>query len=157
MHQGEHLSEEMVEQLALALTTTVMPVVDEVLRTLRLATPADSRQLRTMGDRLANASSRATQLIAPLPAHDERAANSDAEENERAGGEARARENAIRATFEQRVHGPILGRLSACAMALNFYAAEADSHADQRSDLIIRAVIDHLQATRKALHGLSEP
>ncbi|MEX1077659.1 MAG: hypothetical protein WED09_00935 [Homoserinimonas sp.] len=56
-------------------------------------------------------------------------------------------ENRIRQELYEVMHGPILGRLSSCAMALNFLAAEADTASSDRITTVTTAVLDHLNQT----------
>lgn len=60
-------------------------------------------------------------------------------------------ENRIRQELYDVMHGPILGRLSSCAMALNFLAAEADAVPRERITTVTTAVLDHLSQTMQDL------
>jgi hypothetical protein len=64
-------------------------------------------------------------------------------------------ENQVRLQLSELMHGPIQGRLAACAMALNFHSAEIDSAPDGRTDFITATVLSHLEAASDDLVGLS--
>jgi hypothetical protein len=53
------------------------------------------------------------------------------------------------------MHGPIYGRLSACAMALNFHAAELQQGGTERTDFIMTTVREYLDAAFRDLELLS--
>jgi hypothetical protein len=53
------------------------------------------------------------------------------------------------------LHGPIHGRLSACAMALNFYSAELRQGGTERSEYIMETVRDYLEAASRDLELLT--
>jgi hypothetical protein len=61
-------------------------------------------------------------------------------------------ENRIRGELYDIMHGPILGRLSSCAMALNFLASDAGTVSSERITAVTAAVLDHLGQTT---HDLS--
>jgi hypothetical protein len=63
-------------------------------------------------------------------------------------------ENVIRDQLAQVMHGPILGRLAACAMALNFHAAEVGSVPAERTEHVVRSVAEHLDAATADLDSL---
>jgi hypothetical protein len=71
---------------------------------------------------------------------------------ERAAEEAEA----ARAQLSAVTHGPILGRLAACAMALNFHAAEGDAGSAERGEFVARSVLEHLEAVLADLALLQE-
>jgi len=50
----------------------------------------------------------------------------------------------IREQVSALTHGPLRGRLAACAMALNFHAAEIATSAPKRTEFIIASVREHL-------------
>lgn len=77
-------------------------------------------------------------------------------EAERAEADAFAAkdENIIRDQLADVMHGPILGRLAACAMALNFHAAEVGSVPAERTESVVNAVIEHLDAAAADLDSL---
>lgn len=80
----------------------------------------------------------------------------DAIEAERVEFEAAAqeRENSIRGQLAEVLHGPVLGRLAACAMALNFHAAELESAPHERTEQVTSAVLNHLDAVTTDLNAL---
>ena len=80
----------------------------------------------------------------------------DAIEAERAELEATARdqESSIRDQLAELLHGPVLGRLSACAMALNFHAAELGTAPRERTEQVTSAVLKHLDAAATDLNTL---
>lgn len=61
----------------------------------------------------------------------------------------------VRAQVTQLLHGPIQGRLSACAMALSFHAADP-SPDPSRTEYITTSVLDHLDAVARDLEALAE-
>lgn len=68
---------------------------------------------------------------------------------------AAAEENAIREQLEQLMHGPVLGRLAACAMALNFHAAVVGTVPTDRTTHVVNAVAGHLDAATADLNALT--
>jgi hypothetical protein len=54
------------------------------------------------------------------------------------------------------MHGPIQGRLSACAMALNFHAASADPMDPDRIATVTAAVLNHLTLASRDLEALGK-
>lgn len=60
-------------------------------------------------------------------------------------------ENRVRRELHDVMHGPILGRLSACAMALNFLATEAATVPTERITTVTSAVIGHLNDAARDL------
>lgn len=64
-------------------------------------------------------------------------------------------ENDVRLQLSELMHGPIQGRLAACAMALNFHSAEMDTATEGRTDFITATVLTHLEAASDDLVGLS--
>jgi hypothetical protein len=80
----------------------------------------------------------------------------DIETETRAGErDATTAENAVRAELVELIHGPIQGRLAACAMALNFHADEVGSSLGKEEHVIIAAVLEQLDALREELSALS--
>lgn len=77
------------------------------------------------------------------------------EETRRWEEAAAAEENSIRGQLSVLMHGPIQGRLAACAMALNFHAAEADTAASDKTHVVTNAVLEHLDAASGDLDSLS--
>ncbi|MEX1077657.1 MAG: hypothetical protein WED09_00925 [Homoserinimonas sp.] len=75
---------------------------------------------------------------------------------EHATTEARAAraENDIRDQLARVVHGPVLGRLAACAMALNFHAAEIGNVPSERTEHVAGTVAKHLEAAAAELNSL---
>lgn len=67
---------------------------------------------------------------------------------------AAAEENAIRSQLSVLMHGPVQGRLAACAMALNFHAAGAGSASGETTEFITNAVLEHLDAASSDLDAL---
>jgi hypothetical protein len=61
------------------------------------------------------------------------------------------RRHSVREQLALVTHGPLRGRLAACAMALNFHAAELDSTSADRTEYISTSVLEHLA---DALHEL---
>lgn len=61
----------------------------------------------------------------------------------------------VRTQVAQLLHGPIQGRLSACAMALSFHAADP-SPDPSRTAYITTSVLDHLDAVARDLEALAE-
>lgn len=77
------------------------------------------------------------------------------EETRRWAEAAAEDENTIRGQLSVLMHGPIQGRLAACAMALNFHAAEAGTADSDKTQLVTNAVLDHLDAASGDLDSLS--
>ena len=78
-------------------------------------------------------------------------------QREQAREESKAEEARVRAQVAELLHGPIQGRLSACAMALGFHAA-AETPADAaRTAFITTSVLDHLTAVANDLEALAHP
>jgi hypothetical protein len=69
---------------------------------------------------------------------------------------ATTRENELRYQLERVVHGPILGRLSACAMAVNFHVAQESAATCPRAFTLCGAVLEHLDAIRDDLTTLTD-
>jgi len=65
------------------------------------------------------------------------------------------REEKIRAQVGQLLHGPILGRLSACVMALNFFLAEPEHKRGLRRTTTTEGVLAHLRLVSNDLEELS--
>ena len=65
-------------------------------------------------------------------------------------------ENLIRDQLAEIMHGPVLGRLAACAMALNFHAAEIDTVPPERTEHVVNAVAEHLDAATADLDSLTK-
>jgi hypothetical protein len=65
------------------------------------------------------------------------------------------REEKIRAQVSHLLHGPILGRLSACVMALNFYLAEPENKRGLRRTATTEGVLAHLRLVSSDLEELS--
>ena len=65
------------------------------------------------------------------------------------------REEKIRAQVTQLLHGPILGRLSACVMALNFFLAEPEHKRGLRRTATTEGVLAHLRLVSTDLEELS--
>lgn len=76
-------------------------------------------------------------------------------EREADEAEAAIEENIIREQLSQVMHGPVLGRLAACAMALNFHAAEVDASPTERTEQVVMAVAEHLDAAAADLESLT--
>ena len=53
-------------------------------------------------------------------------------------------------------HGPLRGRLAACAMALNFHAAEIGSTTPARTEYITTSVLEHLSSAMDELDALGQ-
>jgi MFS family permease len=68
---------------------------------------------------------------------------------------SRAREDEIKAQVAQLLHGPILGRLSACIMALNFFLAEPEHKRGLRRTATTEGVLAHLRLVSVDLEQLS--
>lgn len=66
-----------------------------------------------------------------------------------------AREAEITLKVSELLHGPILGRLSACIMALNFYLAESEESRGLRRDATTTGVLAHLQLVADDLEKLA--
>lgn len=66
------------------------------------------------------------------------------------------REGAIKAQVSQLLHGPILGRLSACIMALNFFLAEPEHKRGLRRTATTEGVLAHLRLVSIDLEQLSD-
>jgi hypothetical protein len=60
----------------------------------------------------------------------------------------------IRNQVSALTHGPLRGRLAACAMALNFHAAEIGTSPPARTEFIIASVREHLAEVRDELDSL---
>lgn len=69
---------------------------------------------------------------------------------------AAAREEATREQFTTLMHGPILGRLSACVMALNFHASGGGGTAASRAQVAAQ-VIAHLDLVAADLDDMTAP
>lgn len=65
------------------------------------------------------------------------------------------REEKIRTQVSQLLHGPILGRLSACVMALNFFLAEPEHKRGLRRTATTEGVLAHLRLVSNDLEELS--
>lgn len=74
---------------------------------------------------------------------------------ERLDESAEADEQRVRAHVTQLLHGPIQGRLSACAMALSFHAAAETPPDASRTDYIVTSVLEHLDAVARDLEALA--
>jgi hypothetical protein len=70
---------------------------------------------------------------------------------------ATAIENAVRNQLEFDVHGPILGRLSACVMAISFYLAHQTDASRTQPFNLTSAILSHLDAVRDDLASLIKP
>ena len=68
---------------------------------------------------------------------------------------SRAREERIAAQVNEILHGPILGRLSACVMALNFFLAEPDHSKGLRRKATTEGVLAHLELITHDLEKLT--
>ena len=68
---------------------------------------------------------------------------------------SRAREERIAAQVREILHGPILGRLSACVMALNFFLAEPDHTRGLRRTATTEGVLAHLELITQDLEKLT--
>lgn len=77
-------------------------------------------------------------------------------EREHSESEALVDEARVRAQVAELVHGPIQGRLSACAMALGFHAATEPPPDTARATFITTAVLDQLSAVSKDLGALAD-
>jgi hypothetical protein len=62
----------------------------------------------------------------------------------------------IRAQVSTLTHGPLRGRLAACAMALNFHAAEIGMTTPERTEFIVTSVREHLAEVLAELDSLGE-
>jgi len=69
---------------------------------------------------------------------------------------ATAREEATREQFTSLMHGPVLGRLSACVMALNFHAAGGGGTAESRAQ-VAEQVLAHLDLVAADLEDMTAP
>jgi hypothetical protein len=69
---------------------------------------------------------------------------------------AATRENVVRYQVERAMHGPILGRLSACAMAVNFHVAQESAATGPRAFTLCGAVLEHLDAIQDDLTTLTD-
>ena len=69
--------------------------------------------------------------------------------------QSKDREETIRAQVSQLLHGPILGRLSACVMALNFFLAEPEHKRGLRRTATTEGVLAHLRLVSNDLEELS--
>ena len=69
--------------------------------------------------------------------------------------QAHGREQKIRKQVSQLLHGPILGRLSACVMALNFFLAEPEHKRGLRRTATTEGVLAHLRLVSIDLEELS--
>lgn len=69
--------------------------------------------------------------------------------------ESDAEEAIVRAQLSTVLHGPVQGRLSACVMALNFYASDLGENAPERTSYITTAVLGHLDAAAADLDELA--
>lgn len=68
---------------------------------------------------------------------------------------SRKREERIAAQVNEILHGPILGRLSACVMALNFFLAEPDQTRGLRRNATTEGVLAHLKLITQDLEKLT--
>jgi hypothetical protein len=77
-------------------------------------------------------------------------------ESERAAldAEFELRRREIRGAMTTLTHGPLRGRLAACAMALNFHAAEIGSTTPERTAYITSTVLEHLTSAMEELDSL---
>lgn len=78
-------------------------------------------------------------------------------ERERVEHDAQSEEARVRAQVTALLHGPIQGRLSACAMALGFHADTQPPPDADRTAFITSSVLDHLAAVARDLEALSAP
>jgi hypothetical protein len=62
--------------------------------------------------------------------------------------------NDIRGQVSALTHGPLRGRLAACAMALNFHAAEIGTSQPARTEYIVGSVREHLVEVLDELDSL---
>jgi hypothetical protein len=69
---------------------------------------------------------------------------------------ARVTEKRVRTDLATLMHGPVQGRLSACAMALNFHAAELEHGDPEDVESMTSAVIEHLEAASADLNSLGK-
>jgi hypothetical protein len=69
--------------------------------------------------------------------------------------ESRTRDAAIAGQVSELLHGPILGRLSACIMALNFYLAEPEHSRGLRRTATTEGVAAHLELVAIDLEKLA--
>lgn len=63
-------------------------------------------------------------------------------------------ESRVREQVATLMHGPVLGRLSACVMALNFHASSDDARDPVRTAEVTRNVLDHLALAASDLESL---
>jgi hypothetical protein len=70
---------------------------------------------------------------------------------------ATAKENEVRIELESVVHGPIMGRLSACVMAISFYLTHEAAAVSPQAFNLTSAVLSHLDAVRHDLTSLAKP
>lgn len=68
---------------------------------------------------------------------------------------AAADEERVRSHVSHLLHGPIQGRLSACAMALSFHGAAESPPDPERTAYITTSVLDHLEAVERDLESLA--
>lgn len=78
------------------------------------------------------------------------------EERRRLEGSSDADEERVRAQVAELLHGPIQGRLSACAMALSFHAAAESPPDPGRTAFIMTSVLEHLDAVTRDLEALTD-
>ena len=64
-------------------------------------------------------------------------------------------EERVRDQVAELLHGPIQGRLSACAMALSFHASADPPPDADRTAFITASVLDHLDAVARDVDALS--
>ena len=76
-------------------------------------------------------------------------------ERQRLRSAAHAEETRVRVQLAELLHGPIQGRLSACAMALSFHAAATTPPDAHRTAFISTSVLDHLAAVTRDLEALA--
>ena len=62
----------------------------------------------------------------------------------------------IRAQVTALTHGPLRGRLAACAMALNFHASEVGASTPERTEFIVAGVREHLAGVLEELDSLGD-
>ena len=77
-------------------------------------------------------------------------------ERERVLAEGGSEEARTRDQVAELLHGPIQGRLSACAMALSFHAATDPPPDEERTAFITNSVLDHLDAVARDLDALND-
>ncbi len=65
------------------------------------------------------------------------------------------RDAEARAQVSTLLHGPVLGRLSACVMALNFHASDPANLTPENNSLVTRQVLDHLALAARDMELLN--